>query len=187
MRLVRSSQQHRPDRRWSLYYMCVFAHGTQLVVEYSSKQSSHAKCSLAFGCTGNWTVFPVFLRTTPARTAELQNRLLKIAGSAENGTANEVSLSRTARLVLAAADQSPRFSPTLPSQHNHKSRLLSNSVDSRTGPSVSLHWSLFFFFCCCCSLHLIWIGIKLKSGNPTIFSNLDSFFNLTFCFPRPFS
>ncbi|XP_064613339.1 LOW QUALITY PROTEIN: uncharacterized protein LOC135477115 [Liolophura sinensis] len=74
-------------------------------------------------------------KTTPARTAELQNRLLKIASSAENGSANEVSMSRTVRLVLAAADQSPKFSPTIPSQHNHKSRLLSNSVDSRTGPS----------------------------------------------------
>ncbi|XP_033749029.1 uncharacterized protein LOC117333715 [Pecten maximus] len=75
-------------------------------------------------------------KSTSENQNELATRLLKIAGSSEDGTEKTESLSRTAKLVIAAKDTATKnMCPTAQSvSPSHRQTLYSNSLVSKYGP-----------------------------------------------------
>ncbi|XP_041348114.1 uncharacterized protein LOC121367805 [Gigantopelta aegis] len=70
------------------------------------------------------------------RVDPLQSKLLKIAGTSENGVEQEDALPRTAKLVLAATENIGKFSPQSRSKTNSsvKGQLFSERLEQKYGP-----------------------------------------------------
>ena len=67
----------------------------------------------------------------------LKSRLLKISASSDSGVEHGDSLSRTAKLVLAASGPRPKvFSANSPAPDAGKAGLFSSHVDQKYGPKV---------------------------------------------------
>lgn len=77
--------------------------------------------------------FSIFFSSSDGKTKELKSRLMKIAGSGEDGVGQEHCLNRTAKLVLAASGSVNKLSvpPKLESPEG-KSKLYS----MQTSPQV---------------------------------------------------
>lgn len=81
--------------------------------------------------------FSIFFSSSDGKTKELKSRLMKIAGSGEDGVGQEHCLNRTAKLVLAASGSVNKLSvpPKLESPEG-KSKLYSMHTAQQTSPQV---------------------------------------------------
>lgn len=84
--------------------------------------------------------FSILFSSSDGKTKELKSRLMKIAGSGEDGVGQEHCLNRTAKLVLAASGSVNKLSvpPKLESPEG-KSKLYSMHTAQQTSPQVCVH------------------------------------------------
>ena len=81
-------------------------------------------------------VFSQFSLSSPQEN--LKTKLLKIAGTAENGADHDGSLSRPAKLVLAASGPKPKIcSPEMKSPVTENRGMYSNCMEQKYGPKVT--------------------------------------------------